>query len=222
MKNPIHYRILASEITDLRSLESALQSAGASYDIQRDSMASAEAREQFRSLCRQHDWHQLPMVFQGGRFIGGEMELRQSLNQQAPLDRLTLSLTVLGLVPFLLGALGSLTQAGSWAASMMPYYGWVILCFMAGTLWGQSTLTPWVRLPAVGFALVAWPGIVLLGPQLTPLVQAILFLGLLPLDRYLMQQGAISAAYWRLRRSITLIVVTCLGTSLIAHSLGAG
>lgn len=140
-------------------------------------------------------------------------------------SRLLKILPFLGALPFVFGA------GWVWYPWHMPFglqpvaflsgYGLVILGFMAGVHWGQhlSGARSALSLPLASnaFALAAWFGWLLLAPRWYFLLLAALFALLLTVDSSLRNSGAISAAYWRTRVQVTIIVAL----ALIAAALGS-
>lgn len=99
---------------------------------------------------------------------------------------------------------------GSLWLAVMPLYGWLILSFMAGSLWGFADRLSVLRAAAVVFPLLAVPAYLFLPPVWGLALMAVLFLTLLPIDAALLRQQWISRAYWRLRLAVTAAVVACL------------
>ena len=102
------------------------------------------------------------------------------------------------------------------------YWGLIILNFMAGTVWGMAVTGSHLRggvgeekrslwpllLGSNAIAIVSWVNI--LTPYQSPLYMAFGFLALLPLDRIAQHRGLISDNYYRLRMTVTGIVVASL------------
>lgn len=125
-----------------------------------------------------------------------------------------------GSLPFVVGAgllalnieqlpfLGSLTQA-------LIFYTLVIVSFMAGAHWGQhlSFPSPWKRrLPILSntIAVMAWLLAIVLSPASFFTAAALMFVGVLWIDRRLYQASLISTNYFRVRLWVTVVVVLSL------------
>ena len=87
---------------------------------------------------------------------------------------------------------------------------------MAGSQWGLAGGHGGLRLAAVIFPLLAWPGLIFLGPVLTPQTQAVLFAALLLMDHRLLRLGLIAPSYWRLRLQVSAVVIASLSAALWA------
>lgn len=133
-------------------------------------------------------------------------------------SRLLNILPLLGVLPFVFGSAWVLypwlMPFGLQPVDFLSGYGLVILGFMAGVHWGQhisgarSSLS--LPLASNALALAAWFGWLLLLPQWYFLLLATLFALLLAVDSGLRGSGAISAAYWRTRVQVTIIVAIAL------------
>ena len=132
------------------------------------------------------------------------------------IPRPALTLGFAGTLPFLFAALAPLDVTDRYVLSLA--YGLVILCFMAGTLWGFAAR----RSDAFGYAASVIPAILAFG-LLTDHVLSLglgtitrhwlliaLFIGLLPLDHWMQKQGLAPPWWLSLRLSITAVVLACL------------
>lgn len=140
-----------------------------------------------------------------------------------------LLLTLGGLIPFLYAAtllLGFLSLdnplaalLGTDARLLMARYGVVILCFMAGVLWGFATKTTGAR-AAAAYGLSVVPTLwIFLNPGRNAdevLINLIIgFVGVLALD-FAFYRWRLAPAWWMaLRVPVTVVVVLCLGLGLI-------
>jgi len=141
-----------------------------------------------------------------------------------PLSALVLALA--GVLPFLWGAGAALSLLpAEWEnAAILPralarpdlltFYGTIILCFMAGVLWGFATRARGLRAAGAYLASVVpalWPFFMLGdGPAADLLVLAFGFAGLLAFDWGFWRAGLAPAWWIRLRLPVTVIVVLCL------------
>ena len=168
--------VIASKLTDTRTLERRLNLAGVDFRIVMLGMASAEHRAAFEALRESSGHKQLPMVFVDGHCIGGEPELlaHPRLN---PGPRIAWHLGLAGLLPMIAGALGSHLQIGLIGPHIFDAtlaYAVLILAFMAGTQWGGAVLAHgrrnhWRYLVSVIPPLAVWPAW-LMGPEATLVV----------------------------------------------------
>ena len=141
-----------------------------------------------------------------------------------------LILGLAGLLPFLYGALSVLvpgTAALGWAWSpnhtgvaLLQIYGIVILCFMAGVIWGfaakaegrQATLFYALSvLPAIFVFLTAFAE-----PRPSLIMLMLGFVALLAVDASAARQGLAPGWWIRLRLILTSVVVICLGVGVLA------
>jgi Protein of unknown function (DUF3429) len=138
-------------------------------------------------------------------------------------SRLLNTLPFLGMLPFIFGAAWVWYPwnilFGLQPVAFLSGYGLVILGFMAGVHWGQhlsGTPSSW-NLPFASnaIALAAWFGWMLLSPRWYFLLLAALFAILLAVDSSLRGSGAISAAYWRTRVQVTIIVAIALNIAAV-------
>lgn len=229
--------VLGSRLTDCRTLEQALATAGVPYQRLPLSMDSAENRAAFHALQAQLQWPHLPMVFLDGVFVGGEPELRTRLHLTAgesagarePQDNvengLHVSVKVLayaGWLPFFAGALAnwwpSLPFATLWQVLLLPYAA-LIASFMAGSHWGFAVaarpLPQHELFIAIGFMLFSWP-LLLLPESLALPALWLIFAGLLTTEPRLRRLGLISTAYFQLRVRLTIGVLLALAAALLA------
>ena len=145
-----------------------------------------------------------------------------------PISALLLALA--GVLPFLWGAGAALALLPpEWEnASLLPRalkrpdllttYGTIILCFMAGVLWGFATRARGLRAAAAYLASVVpalWPFFMLGDGRAADLmVLAFGFAGLLAFDWGFWRAGLAPAWWLRLRLPVTLVVVACLVAGL--------
>ncbi|MBF9057820.1 DUF3429 family protein [Rhodobacterales bacterium HKCCSP123] len=146
------------------------------------------------------------------------------------IPRPALILGLAGLIPFLYGALSVLVPATGaigrlWGSNyagvqILQAYGIVILCFMAGVIWGFAARTEG-RAATFYYALSVIPAIfVFLTAFSAPrpsLVMLILgFLALLAIDASAARQGLAPTWWMSLRLLLTTVVVVCLGIGVLA------
>lgn len=136
----------------------------------------------------------------------------------------SIGLTVLGVVPFILGAVFLQMHIPYYAYVKMLFlqYGLLIFSFVMGSYWGialsdSSRLSSVVAFISNGLLLLVW-----LGGYLLPYAAALGSLGLLfwfvlPCDYYFYHHGKISKSYFRCRFGISIVVGLCL--NLVAWSL---
>ena len=150
-------------------------------------------------------------------------------------DRLIPILTYAGAIPFVapfLFAAAAPSLPSAWAVYQPMvtlaafYWGLIILNFMAGTLWGmaatgahvkgEGALTLWpLLLGSNVIAIISWVNI--LTPYQSPLYMAFGFLALLPLDRIAQHRGLIGDRYYRMRMTVTgLVVASLLGLWMLS------
>ena len=132
--------IIASKLTDTRTLERRLGLVAVDFRIVILGMGSAEHRASFEMLRERSGWAQLPLIFVHGRCIGGEPELlaHPLLN---PGSRLAWALGLASLAPLLLGALGSHLQIGLVGPHLFDAtlaYAVLMLAFISGAQWGGA------------------------------------------------------------------------------------
>jgi hypothetical protein len=215
--------ICTSGLTDIRSLAARLDELGVRYHVERFGMGSSEARDAFRALQAEFDWHTLPMVFVSGRFVGGEPELaRHPITggaEPAQIQRVARWLGVGGLLPFLAGIVALLTgRVGDDAFFALAAYAAVILSFVGAVHWGAAL---WLQSPkparefaaSVVPALVAW--VALLLPQRPGLaLLTVAFAGWYAWERYAIWRWY-PRWFSRLRTLLTSVVCGCLLLALI-------
>lgn len=141
-----------------------------------------------------------------------------------------LILGLAGLLPFAYGALSVLvpgTAALGWAWSpnhtgtaLLQIYGIVILCFMAGVIWGFATRAEGAQatlfytasvLPAIFVFLTAFAE-----PRPSLVMLIIAFLALLAVDASAARQGLAPEWWMRLRLVLTTGVIACLAIGVLA------
>ncbi|PWQ93369.1 DUF3429 domain-containing protein [Leucothrix arctica] len=123
-------------------------------------------------------------------------------------------LTYLGAAPFFLANLLELANIRLFDIDSLTWfmtYGFVILSFMAGTLWGQvvneSAVVKGVALATNGITLAAWFGYLLAVPSLGLIVSALGFVALYVLEAFVMKQMKRPDYYLDLRLRVTVLVV---------------
>lgn len=146
------------------------------------------------------------------------------------IPRSALILGLAGLVPFLYGALSVLVPATGalgriWGPNyegvqLLQVYGIVILCFMAGVIWGFATRAEG-RQATLHYALSVIPAILVFltafaqpRPSLVMLILG--FLALLAVDASAARQGLAPDWWMSLRLMLTAVVVVCLGIGVLA------
>jgi len=145
------------------------------------------------------------------------------------IPRAPLILGLAGLIPFLWGALTTISDPlATWGAANLggrfvgPYiqlfYGAVILSFMSGVLWGFATKTDGSR-AATGYALSVIPALWAFfmtggGPVGAGMNLMFGFAGLLVLDFAFWQWGLAPEWWLKLRVLLTVIVLACLATGV--------
>jgi hypothetical protein len=147
-----------------------------------------------------------------------------------PIPRAALLLGLVGLIPFLWGALtlvsDTLTGVGLQILGprfVGPYvilsYGTVILAFMSGVLWGFATQAEG-QVAATGYALSVLPALWAFffvggGPVSAAIYLIVGFIGLLGLDWLFWTQGLAPRWWMTLRVMLTVVVVACLAMVVI-------
>lgn len=202
-------RVYTSKLTDIRRIETLAAQQGLTVERLILSMGSSTDRKAFHDMQAQHSWPTLPMIFAAERFLGGEPELEQWLQQQQTASgrsqewpgRGAITWTLSGIAPFFLGLALSLSPAAPWAQPLWLLYAGLILAFMCGTHWMDR-----VRQPDSGgiLLLTTLPVLVLmpaslLAPAQYAVVIAMGLLSLLALDRCSLRAGIINRSYWQLR-----------------------
>jgi hypothetical protein len=146
------------------------------------------------------------------------------------IPRPALILGLAGLIPFLYGALSVLVPATAsigrlWGNNyegiyILQVYGIVILCFMAGVIWGFAARTEG-RQATFYYALSVVPAIFVFltafsQPRPSLVMLIIGFVALLAIDASAARQGLAPAWWMSLRLLLTTIVVICLGIGVLA------
>jgi len=137
-----------------------------------------------------------------------------------------LFLGLAGLLPFLWGAASAVAYTMVYLPlpdilrnySGMPillHYGTIILCFMAGVIWGFAAKDGGAWMP-VGLTLSVLPALLMFFafglPMLTQFLALILgFVGLLAVDWACQRKGLAPEWWMSLRLILTFVVVFCLG-----------
>ena len=153
--------------------------------------------------------------------------------QNPPMTRIPSSALILGLsglIPFLYGALSALVPATGaigrlWGSNyegiyILQVYGIVILCFMAGVIWGFAARTDG-RQATFFYALSVLPAIFVFltafsAPRPSLIMLILGFLALLAIDASAARQGLAPAWWMRLRLLLTTVVVACLTVGVLA------
>lgn len=141
------------------------------------------------------------------------------------IPKAALILGLAGVLPFAYGALSLMLPAvaplGAWLlpdlspALLLRNYGIVILCFMAGVIWGFAVHSPTQQMMGYALAASTIPALVafFLGfgpaPQALPIL-IMGFLALLPLDAWAMRAGLAPPWWLRLRGVLSGLVIACL------------
>ena len=147
------------------------------------------------------------------------------------IPRPALALGLAGLLPFLWGAATVLSPAlADWARAALsprmagPYvlaaYGIVILSFMSGVLWGFATRAEGRR-AAIAYTLSVLPALwafFMVGGGPRPALSALLvgFLFVLVMDQQFSLWGLTPRWWMRLRVTLTVVTMACLGVGLWA------
>jgi hypothetical protein len=146
------------------------------------------------------------------------------------IPRPALILGLAGLIPFLYGALTVLVPATAsigrlWGNNyegiyILQVYGIVILCFMAGVIWGFAARTEG-RQATFYYALSVVPAIFVFltafsQPRPSLVMLIIGFVALLAIDASAARQGLAPPWWMSLRLLLTTIVVICLGIGVLA------
>jgi len=141
------------------------------------------------------------------------------------IPRSALILGLMGLLPFVWGALTSLNpELAKWGIQNLGprfvgpyvqlYYGAVILSFMSGVLWGFATKTEG-REATLGYALSVVPALWAFfmtggGPSSATISLIFGFVGLLMLDFYFWRLELAPPWWMQLRVALTALVCLCL------------
>ena len=143
------------------------------------------------------------------------------------IPRAPLVLGLLGLLPFLWGAVTALSPAlGNWAQLTLggrftaPFvqlsYGAVILAFMSGVLWGFATKQHGWSGYMFSVIPALWAFFMVGGGPTAAAVNLIVgFVGLLLIDMHFYKQGLTPPWWMRLRILLTAIVVATLAVLVI-------
>ena len=141
-----------------------------------------------------------------------------------PASALVLGLA--GLIPFLWGAATAVAITVTYlqlpivlliysGVPILVHYGMIILCFMAGVIWGFAAKEggPWMP---IGLTLSVLPALLMFFvfslPMVTQLLALILgFVGLLAVDCACQRKGLAPEWWMSLRLILTTVVVFCLG-----------
>jgi hypothetical protein len=141
-----------------------------------------------------------------------------------------LILGLAGLLPFLYGALsvlvpglaglGRIWSPNHTGIALLQIYGIVILCFMAGVIWGFATRAEGAQ-ATLFFALSVLPAIFVFltafaAPRPSLVMLIIAFVALLAIDASAAKQGLAPPWWMTLRLMLTSVVVICLGIGVIA------
>lgn len=141
-----------------------------------------------------------------------------------------LILGLAGLLPFVYGALsvlvpglaglGRIWSVNHTGLALLQIYGIVILCFMAGVIWGFATRAEG-RQATLFYALSVLPAIFVFltafaDPRPSLVMLIIAFLALLAVDASAARQGLAPAWWMRLRLMLTTTVVICLAVGVLA------
>ncbi len=148
-----------------------------------------------------------------------------------PIPRSALILGLLGLIPFVWGAVTELVpEAADWGVRSLgprfigPYvslaYGTVILSFMSGVLWGFATRGKGAE-AALGYALSTMPALWAFffiggGPVSAAIWLAAGFVLVLLLDYMFWRQGLAPDWWLRLRVLLSVVVLACLAVPIWA------
>jgi hypothetical protein len=146
------------------------------------------------------------------------------------IPRPALILGLAGLIPFLYGALSVLVPATGaigrlWGPNyegvqILQAYGIVILCFMAGVIWGFAARTEG-RAATFYYALSVIPAIFVFltafsAPRPSLIMLILGFVALLAIDVSAARQGLAPQWWMSLRLLLTTVVVACLTVGVLA------
>nr|WP_026340537.1 DUF3429 domain-containing protein [Thioalkalivibrio sp. ALJT] len=226
---------ITSGLSDLREAEALLQAERPERWVRLEwGMGSAYNREQFHALQQATGAAVLPFFISREGVIGGLPELREYLGHggshaAAPAARSDASapaVTVLGyggLIPFAFFGVAAWMARPEWQAfalEALALYGAVILSFLGAIHWGiylvdrQHRVGPlqapvWAVVPSI----LAW--LALLQPlQESLMTLAVLFLGVLWVDRASLRQRALPPGYLGLRLVLTAGAMLALASGL--------
>lgn len=138
-----------------------------------------------------------------------------------------LFLGLAGLIPFLWGAASSVGIVTQYITALpaiaetysgvpiLLHYGTIILCFMAGVIWGFAAKDGGAWMP-FGLILSVLPALLMFFvfnmPPLTQILALIVgFVGLLAVDWLCLRKGLAPDWWMNLRLMLTSVVVFCLG-----------
>jgi hypothetical protein len=145
-----------------------------------------------------------------------------------PTSALILGLS--GLIPFLYGAVtvilpGTADLGRAWSVyhagpALLQIYGIVILCFMAGVIWGFAARAEG-RQATLFYILSVLPALFVFFTAFAPPRQSLwmlilAFVALLAIDASAARQGLAPAWWMRLRLMLTGVVVICLAIGALA------
>lgn len=139
-------------------------------------------------------------------------------------DRIAI-LAYVGAVPFVAGAALTAAEAGPSTpyppTAIVGLWALVITSFMAGAHWGyyladRGQIDINLFLTSTIVAIVGWLAFLLLSVPHALYAFAFLFAVLLLIDRRLYLGGHIDAAYWRIRLTVTMIVIAALAVTAIS------
>ncbi len=155
------------------------------------------------------------------------MAMHNPIMNRIPTPALILGLA--GLLPFAygalsvlwpaLGGLGQMWSINQSGRALLQIYGIVILCFMAGVIWGfaakaegqQATLFYALSvIPAIFVFLTAFAE-----PRASLVMLIAGFVALLAIDRSAARLGLAPGWWMRLRLMLTTVVVICLGIGVL-------
>ena len=215
---------ITSGLSDFRDAEALLQAtAPGRWQRLEWGMGSAHNREQFHALQQATGAAVLPLFISREGVIGGLPELREYLGHRAlqargdgprP-DAPSPALQVLGfggLLPFAFFGIGVWMAQPAWQAfalEALALYGAVILSFLGAIHWGiyladrQHRVGPlsapvWAVVPSI----LAWLAVLQPLPEAL-ITLAVLFLGVLWVDRLSLQRRALPRGYLGLRLILT-------------------
>ncbi len=232
--------IFRSPLTDIRALTERLRQASVDYHEVVLGMASYAMRERFHVLQAQTGWSTLPLVFVGGRFVGGIDELMRHpvlagasaanpVLLNPAVERRARQLGWFGLLPFVAGALLPWVAAtDEMRASLLDLtlgYAAVILSFVGAVHWGRVLTGSEPSSAWLGYGVVP----ALIGWMMLAVGDSFGLVGM---------AGAFALAYWfdrkayrtepglewfvRMRGQISAAVVTSLLIAAVAHGVTEG
>lgn len=146
------------------------------------------------------------------------------------IPRPALILGIAGLIPFLYGAVtvllpGTAELGRAWSVyhagpALLQIYGIVILCFMAGVIWGFAARAEG-RQATLFYILSVLPALFVFFTAFAPPRQSLwmlilAFVALLAVDASAARQGLAPPWWMRLRLILTAVVVICLAIGVLA------